>query len=76
MAKFVTDNRDPILDKALSAMEEVKVSDLAQLNMSQQRAIGKRGRADDGDSGKRRGSRSFLERECHFRQSNKEYPYV
>ena len=48
--------------KALRAAAEVKVSDLAQLNMSQLRAIGRRGRADDGDSGIRRGRTSFLEK--------------
>ena len=46
--------------KALRAAADIKVSDLAQLNMSQLRAIG-RGRADNGDSGIRRGRMSFLE---------------
>ena len=50
------------LIRALSAIVEVKVSDLAQLNMSQLKAIGNKGRADDGDAGIRRGSRSFRER--------------
>ena len=49
------------MTKALSAMEEENVSDLAQLNMSQLRAMGNRGRGDDGDTGNKRGSKSFLE---------------
>ena len=45
----------------MRAAAEVKVSDLAQLNMSQHRAIGRRGRADVGESGMRRGSTSLRE---------------
>ena len=44
------------------ALGDEKESDLAQLNMSQHKAISKRGRADVGDSGMRRGRKSFLER--------------
>ena len=50
------------LMKAAKASEDVKESDFAQLNMSQLKAIGSRGIADDGASGRRRGSKSLLER--------------
>ena len=48
--------------KAPNAKAEEKVSYLAQLNKSQHKAIGKRGRADVGDSGRRSWRRSFLGR--------------
>ena len=63
MTKLTTDNigtLSPI--KAFKAEADVKVSDLAQLNISQHRAIGKRGKADVGDSGIRRERTSFLEK--------------
>ena len=57
--------------KAFKAVEEEKVSDLAQLNMSQHKAIGNRGRKDVGDSGIRRGRKSFLERAPLLPKQNK-----
>ena len=48
--------------KAAKASEDVNESDFAQLNMSQLKAMGSKGRADDGASGRRRGIKSSLER--------------
>ena len=45
--------------KVLRAEGDAKDSDFAQLKMSQHRAIGRRGRADVGDAGSRRGRMSL-----------------
>ena len=47
--------------KVLRASGDVKDSDFAQLKASQQRAIGRRGKADDGAAGTRRGMTSLWE---------------
>ena len=47
--------------KVLRAEGDEKDSDFAQLKMSQQRAIGRRGKADDSAAGTRRGRMSLWE---------------